>query len=98
MISVEKNFSAVVSKPPPDEKNEYRHSRFYADVRATFISRTFGLSRSISYISPAAMITMVKTATLAGRLFDNILLTLILLSVLSVLLESVRSIREAVLR
>src|SRR5277367_4892808 len=32
--------------------------------------------------------------TFAGRLFDIILLTLILLSVLAVLLESVRSIRE----
>src|SRR5271170_7802367 len=32
--------------------------------------------------------------TSAGRLFDIILLTLILLSVLAVLLESVRSIRE----
>ena len=33
--------------------------------------------------------------TVAGRLFDIVLLTLILLSMLSVMLESVRSIREA---
>jgi len=33
--------------------------------------------------------------TASGRLFDVVLLTVILLSVLSVLLESVRSIREA---
>src|SRR5215831_15369263 len=33
--------------------------------------------------------------TLAGRVFDIVLLTLILLSVLTVILESVRSLREA---